>query len=251
MTGVQLVARSDRGRVRERNEDSVAVDPHRGIAALADGMGGLRDGHVASREAVAAAIDHLSGLVDDGPLAVSPGSAVAAAVAAANRRVRSLAAGDGVMGTTLEVLLVTPSGHCTLAHVGDSRAYCLRRGRLELLTRDHSLVQDLVDDGQLRPEQARRALNRNIITRAVGLADTVDPDGVVVDLDAGDVLLLCSDGLWDMLADDDLRRLLDDCRPEPAGLDACADRLVAAANAAGGADNVSLILARPEAPGTR
>ncbi len=247
MIALQLAAGTDRGRVRDRNEDSVAVDEALGAAALADGMGGLRDGHVASREAVAAALDQLRVLSGRGGQSWADYGepAVLAAVRAANDRVWSLARGAMVMGTTLEVLRADPRGGCQLAHVGDSRAYRLPQGgRLELLTRDHSMVQDLVDRGVLRPEQARRSLNRNVITRAVGLAEDLDPDCLSLELGVGDLLLLCSDGLWDMLEDAQIERLLRACRPESEALQACADQLLAAANAAGGMDNVSVVLAR-------
>ncbi|MEQ8859372.1 MAG: protein phosphatase 2C domain-containing protein [Pseudomonadales bacterium] len=240
-----LVARSDRGRVRARNEDSVAVDEALGLAALADGMGGLLDGHEASRAAVEAALEHLRAFDRAGRTAAGAESLVIAAVQAANRQVLAFA-GDraGSMGTTLEVLRLSPDGACQAAHVGDSRTYRLRGGALERLTRDHSMVQDMVERGLLRPEQARAALNRNVITRAVGLADAVEADGVAFDLAPGELVLLCSDGLWDMLDEPQIERLLGGCGPGRAGLDDCADRLVAAANAAGGADNISVVLAR-------
>lgn len=242
--GVQMVARSDRGRVRSRNEDCAAVDEALGVGVLADGMGGLRDGHVASHEAVQAAMDYLRAALTGAPGA-TPEEAPAAAIRAANLRVWGYAQGRSTpMGTTAVVLYLEPQGTCRIAHVGDSRAYRLRRDRMEQLTRDHSLVQDLVERGELLPEQARKALNRNVITRAVGIDEALQPETTVVELGAGELVLLCSDGLWDMLEDADMARLLGSCGPGRGELAACAEALVAAANAAGGLDNVSVVLAR-------
>lgn len=231
-----LAALTDRGRLRQRNEDAVAVDGARGLAALADGMGGLPDGDLASREAVAAALDWLKTRDDGGH------DSLAEAVQAANARVRALAGERGiVMGTTLEVLALDGEGACRLAHVGDSRAYLWRDGRLSRLTRDDSLVQDLVDRGAMSADEAARSSQRNVITRAVGLEAQLEPALMRVTLAGQDLLLLCSDGLWDMLGDDGIAA----CLNAGAGdLRRCADGLVAAANAAGGADNIAVVLAR-------
>jgi len=245
---MEIVARTDRGRLRRRNEDWVAVDEARGLGLLADGMGGLVDGHVASREAVAAA--HL--VLQDALAATAPADDGAtarllhAAVAAANRQVRKVAAQrGGVMGTTLEILWIDAAGCGRLAHVGDSRAYHWRAGTLEPVTRDHSLVQDLVDRGRLDPEAARRSPQRNVITRAVGLDPELAADLTSFELGAGELVLLCSDGLWEMLEDARIAGHLARCGAGREGLAACADALVDHANAAGGLDNVSVLLARP------
>jgi protein phosphatase len=249
---MEIVGRTDRGRLRRRNEDWVALDEELGLALLADGMGGLVDGHVASREAVAAA----RGVLHDALASGEPRDAAAAAallstaVAAANQRVRDLAAArGGVMGTTLEILWLDAGGTCRLAHVGDSRAYHWRAGELELLTRDHSLVQDLVERGHLDAQDARRSPQRNVITRAVGLEGNLEPALVTVELGAGELLLLCSDGLWDMLEDARIAGHLARCGAGRDGLAACADALVQHANEAGGLDNVSVVLARGRRPG--
>lgn len=236
-----MAARSDTGRVRRRNEDSLALDESAGIAVLADGMGGLRDGDVASREACATVLGALRAAPDpsasDAPLS--------AAFAAANERIRRLASsGAGMMGTTLVALCLSATGTCRIANVGDSRAYHYRGATLTPVTRDHSLVQELVDAGQLTAAAARQSPERNVITRAVGLDADLQVDTVAVSVDPGDLLLLCSDGLWDMLDDARLAALLAACGPGDDGLRACADRLIAAANEAGGHDNVSLILLR-------
>lgn len=231
-----LTALTDRGRLRPRNEDAVAVDEALGLAALADGMGGLADGDLASREAVAAALAWLKGR-DDGGL-----DALARAVQSANARVRALADERGaMMGTTLELLALDGDGACRLAHVGDSRAYLWRDGRLGRLTRDDSLVQDLVDRGVMNADEAARSARRNVITRAVGLEAHVEPALMDVNLGREDVVLLCSDGLWDTLGDAGIAARLVTLGDD---LPRCAAALVASANAAGGADNIAVVLAR-------
>lgn len=239
---MEFVARSDTGLLRRRNEDFVAVDGALGLALLADGMGGLPDGHVASRVAADSALVHLRRGPPPAPDGFSS-RALEAAVQVANEQVRRRAGAAG-MGTTLLLASIGASA-ARLAHVGDSRAYLLtNRGGLRQLTRDHSLVQDLVDDGLLDRSQARHAANRNVITRALGLAPMVEPDIEQFTVAAGDLLLLCSDGLWEMLEDDAIVALLKACEPGQDGLAACADALVQAANDAGGHDNVSVVLVR-------
>lgn len=237
---MNLVARTHRGRVRLRNEDTAAVDRSLGVGMVADGMGGLTDGHVASREAVAAALGHLRQRTAFGlPNPVD----LAAALVAANAHLRRLAAGR-LMGTTAVLLCLDGAGHSAIAHTGDSRAYLWHRGRLSTLTRDHSVVQELVDQGALSREAARRSPHRNVITRALGLERDVAPDRIEVTLEAGDLLLLCTDGLWDMLDDAEIAGLLAGCGPADQDLGRCADSLVQAALDAGGHDNVSVVLAR-------
>ncbi len=238
---VDIVARTDTGRARRRNEDCVGVDLARGAAVLADGMGGLADGHLASREAVRGILRFLEEVQPARP----DRPVLEAALAAANRRVRELAAErrDGAMGTTAVVMLLAGDGRCALAWVGDSRAYRYAGGKLEPLSRDHSLVQELVERGELSPEQARHANLRNVITRALGIEPDVQPDGLELLLAPGEMLLLCSDGLWDMLEDDEMARVLERHLRTDRDLTACADALIAGANEAGGLDNVSVVLA--------
>ena len=240
---MELVARSHRGRVRLRNEDSVAVDETHGWGMVADGMGGLHDGHVASREAVAATFAHLR-IAATGP--EPDPEPLAEALVVANARLRRLAAGR-LMGTTGLVLWLDGAGRCALAHAGDSRAYGWQRGRLSCLTRDHSLVQELVDQGVLSPGAARTAPHRNVITRALGIEVDLLPDRTTLALEPGDLVMLCSDGLWDMLEDSEIALLLGACNGGPGSLERCADGLVQAALDAGGYDNVSVVLARAPA----
>jgi len=230
---VRIVARSDPGRVRANNEDCVDFDARLGIAVLADGMGGQNAGEVASEVAVAAVMRELRAAPE------RDGAALALAFEIGNREVRALAAQrrefDG-MGTTLVAVVVTEEG-ALIAHTGDSRAYAFGAGRLTRLTRDHSLVAYLVESGVLTEEQARRAPNRHIVTRAVGMVDSVRCDLTTAPFGGGDVLLLCSDGLTDMVDDDAIAELcarIDD----PAEL---ADALIDLALAYGGLDNVSVV----------
>lgn len=239
---MRIAGITDPGKVRRRNEDAIGWDEQLGVAVLADGMGGLHGGDVASREAVrevlaALAVHGAAGSV------LSDGSLVGM-VQKANRRVWNLHGGrSGVaMGTTLVAAAATSESRCLIAHVGDSRAYRLRDGRLERLTMDHSLVQQLVDEGMLSADEVRFAPNRNVITRALGLEPEVEVSCREIAVAQSDLLLLCSDGLWEMLAD----ALIEDALAAVAAGDAepaqCATTLVAAANAAGGVDNVSVVV---------
>jgi protein phosphatase len=226
-------ALTDTGRRRLGNEDAFVCEPP--LFAVADGMGGAQAGELASRIAAAALEERGAGLRGE--------EAVAAAVRDANERIfrRSLqdpsAAG---MGTTVTVALVDEeAATITIGHVGDSRAYLIRGGRLVQLTDDHSLVAELVRTGRLTQEEAEQHPHRSVITRALGTEEAVDVDTTTFPLEAGDLYLLCSDGLTIMVADEEILELV--ARAE-GDLDAAADALVAAANAAGGEDNVTVVL---------
>jgi protein phosphatase len=238
---MRIAARSDLGRVRDNNEDCVAYDARLGVVVLADGMGGLRAGEVASATAVAAVMEYLA---DHGE--ARGGDALAEtlreALELANRRVRAAADSRreyAGMGTTL-VVGALRDGRFVAAHIGDSRAYRFRGGELARLTDDHSLVQQLVEQGILSPAEARRSPNRNIVTRAVGLEDDVEADVSETDARAGDLFLLCSDGLTDMIDDPAIARccsaLNGDAEPHHV-----VDALIDAALASGGFDNVSVV----------
>lgn len=238
--GVEIAGATDRGQTRERNEDHLALDRGLGVAVVADGMGGLPHGDVASREAVAAVMTYLRAASRP----AAPAS-LTAALSAANQRVRERAGSQGgsLMGTTAVVAGIDGSV-CRIAYAGDSRAYRYRRGELALLTRDHSMVQDMVDRGLLSADAARSSPGRNVITRAVGLEAEFEADSVELTVEAGDLLLLCSDGFWDMLSDVEIAALLAGCGAGQVGLEGCVDVLVAAANDAGGLDNITVVLAR-------
>lgn len=243
---VEIVGRTHTGQVRGNNEDRIGFDAELAIAVLADGMGGLNAGEVASRVAVETIVKTLKACEQINE------DCVERAIDQANTEVLEQSANRGEiggMGTTVVVWTLTPQGQCFIGHVGDSRAYRLRSHALKALTSDHSVVQQMLDDGVLSEGEARVAPNRNIITRAVGLESSVEVDVRSWVHGEGDVFLLCSDGLTDMLSDREIHELLLANVDEAGGgdLEATADSLVAAANTAGGHDNVSVLLIRATA----
>jgi protein phosphatase len=234
----------DTGRARSNNEDCVGIDEALGLAVLADGMGGYNAGEVASDMAVTRLRSELSdALTAPQPLADSAlAEAFRAGARAANRAVyeASLANVDYAgMGTTLVAALFRPHS-VWVGHIGDSRAYRLREGHFEQITRDHSLLQEQLDAGLLTADEAAFSVHRNLVTRAVGVEPEVEVELHEHALRDGDTLLLCSDGLSDMLPD----RVIAELLRENTRLDAAAHALVAAANAAGGRDNISVVLVR-------
>lgn len=223
---------TDPGRRRRRNEDAFVVDPP--LFVIADGMGGAQAGEVAARLAASAFREFHEADILAGP------ERLEAIVQEANRRIYERARSDrdtSGMGTTVTAALVEAGG-IAIGHVGDSRAYRLRGGQIEQLTDDHSLVADLVRSGRLQPEEADQHSQRNVITRALGTDPEVDVDTVEVDAEAGDIFLLCSDGLTTMVGDDEIVRIIHENRT----LDDAAKALVKAANRRGGEDNVTVIL---------
>ena len=235
----------DTGRARTNNEDTVKIDAALGLAVLADGMGGYNAGEVASDMAATTVHAEIATWHQAHP-DTTDDEAVRAALArsaqAANHAVFEAAnhkpeyAG---MGTTLVMALFTEQ-RVWVGHIGDSRAYRLRGGQLEQLSRDHSLLQEQIDAGLLTPEEANYALHRNLVTRAVGVEPEVVLEVHAHDLHAGDVALLCSDGLSDMLPDVAIAQVM---RAHET-LAAMAQGLVDAANAAGGRDNIAVVLVR-------
>lgn len=241
---MDIVGRSDVGKVRSANEDEIVFDAAKGTAILADGMGGLSAGDLASRTAAAVVLDALTQAEQ-----ISE-EIVRAAISRANDRVLALSQlpAGAAMGTTLVVWQDVGLGQCFIAHVGDSRAYRLREQRLEALTEDHSVVQQLINEGIISRSEARISPQRNVITRAVGLETAIEVEVRSWVRTRGDVFLLCSDGLTDMLSEGEVRQVLINHISADGNGDmaAAADDLIAAANAAGGADNVSVLLVRPE-----
>ena len=229
----RAAGQTDTGRRRRQNEDAFVCEPP--LFAVADGMGGALAGELASRLAAAA--------IEEGGLAIQGEEGVAGVVRTANARIFEHSVRDpnaAGMGTTATVALVDEeAGTATLAHVGDSRAYRYRDGLLKQLTTDHSLVGELVRRGRLTEDEAAVHPHRSVITRALGTEADVDVDTLTIDLRAGDLVLLCSDGLSAMVREDEIVRLLEAARSDPH--DAAA-ALIAAANAAGGEDNVTVVL---------
>ena len=258
-TALEFVHATHSGLVRSHNEDAIAIAPDVGLAILADGMGGYNAGEVASGLASEFLLTHLEADLGEwrrelkrrGPdmlhalLQARIDGANAAIIEAADSEPKFYG-----MGTTLVMALFGDDVLTTL-HLGDSRVYRLRDGTLTLLTRDHSLLQDQIDAGLLSAEEARFSTNKNFVTRALGVDIQVDAEIADYDLALGDLYLLCSDGLSDMVADEEIRATLAAADLEGAGsLDAVAQKLVQLANENGGRDNVSVILIRVVAPAT-
>jgi serine/threonine protein phosphatase PrpC len=224
---------TDTGRRRLRNEDAFICEPP--LFAVADGMGGARAGEIAAGLAAAA--------LEEAGSETRGAEGVAELIAEANRRIWERSVADprtAGMGTTVTAALVdASSGTVAIGHVGDSRAYLLRNGELGQLTTDHSLVAELVQSGVLTPEEAERHPQRSAITRALGTEETVDVESFTVPAEPGDLFLICSDGLSTMLADTDITSAIEQAGDD---LERAADSLIAAANARGGEDNVTVVL---------
>jgi PPM family protein phosphatase len=235
LRAADTTCKTDTGRQRRDNEDSAFARAP--VFVVADGMGGAQAGEVASRIAIEA---FERGLPDDG----SAEERLATRVREANNQIyeRSRAdRGRAGMGTTLTAAYVDDA-HVAIAHVGDSRAYLFRDGTLQRLTQDHSLVDELVRRGKLTEEQAAEHPQRSIITRALGPEPDVEVDTWTYPARAGDVVLLCSDGLTSMISEERVRAILE----SHDNLDAAADALIAEANEAGGRDNITVVLFRLE-----
>ena len=239
-------SRTDTGRARANNEDSIACEADAGLAVLADGMGGYAAGEVAAGMATSFLINELGSWLRETQAQASDADvrrAMDICVDNANRAIFNAANTNSQyagMGTTL-VVAVFRGDRVLVGHIGDSRVYRWRDGKLQQITRDHSLLQEQIDAGLITPAQAQFSVHRNLVTRAVGVEDTVLLETHLHDIQDGDTFLMCSDGLSDMLVDDqiaDLMRLRDE------NLDEAAAALVNAANEAGGRDNISVILTR-------
>jgi PPM family protein phosphatase len=235
--------RTDRGLVRQQNEDAVRVSPELGLLVVADGIGGANAGDVASRTAAEVITEHFRNRAQDVADEEEALALAEDAVSAANRAVWAMSQqtpGCEGMGTTVVVGFVG-LGWMTFAHVGDSRLYRLRDGKLVQLTKDHSFIQEVVDQGffPTLADAQRYGIRENILTRGLGTAQDVTVDSGSVELQQGDLFLFCTDGLTGMVADDVLERaLLNDA----ADLDKLAGILVDLACARGGADNVTVAL---------
>ncbi|HYD71600.1 MAG TPA: protein phosphatase 2C domain-containing protein [Candidatus Binatia bacterium] len=221
--------------MRSLNEDAVLNRADIGLWAVADGMGGHESGEVAS----AAVVDALSG-VSNFTTAYAFRDAAAQAMIEANAKLVELSAGRGTMGSTVVALLVH-EGHYACLWAGDSRAYLYRGGALKRLTRDHSVVQEMVDAGAITEDRARAHPRANVITRAVGARERLDVDSVFGPLQSGDRFLLCSDGLTGVVSDREIAEQM-----IRAPLEAAAERLIDQALARGAPDNVSLVLVAAE-----
>ena len=251
---LSLAGMTDTGQVRKLNEDNMLVSDAMPLCAVADGMGGHAAGEVASQIAVETVEEHFASAQRDAaptwPYRPQFTDIIAArmavAVKLANSRIFEESVADANkkgMGCTIDVAFFN-RGHCIIGHVGDSRVYRYRGGRLDQLTIDHSLLNDYKQARDMSPEEIEAFPHKNVVVRALGLAENVSVD-IVVDVYApGDLYLLCSDGLTDMIQDKNIADLI---ARYPGDLDTLASQLVAAANEAGGKDNISAVLARIEA----
>ena len=249
---VQAVGLTDTGKVREHNEDSIALDGDIGLFVLADGMGGYNAGEVASGIAVNVVSNGLMPELRSGrelsKIDVQSGLTHAALllsqqIASANKGIYEAAQARpecAGMGTTI-VTAVFFGNRVSIGHIGDSRCYRLRGDKFEQLTHDHSLLQEQIDSGQLTPEQARYSLNKNLVTRALGIEAIVPADIAEYRLEANDIYLLCSDGLTDMVEPEVVQGIVEGKRMDLAE---AAAELVDLANQNGGRDNISVIMVR-------
>lgn len=246
---LQIVSVTDPGRVRGHNEDCIESRPETGVVVLADGMGGYNAGEVASGMAtslIAAGMVNawtkpaLKNMEREQASAYSQ-QLLQAEVGKANKAIFEAAQKDpqcAGMGTTLVACLFYDN-FLTVGHIGDSRLYRLRNDALEQITRDHSLLQEQIDSGLITKEDARSSHNKNLVTRALGIDPEVDAEIHSYEVLEGDLYLLCSDGLNDMIEDEEIQMTLIALR---SNLDLTAQQLVQAANDAGGRDNISVML---------
>lgn len=249
MSGLVMTGRTDTGMVRDHNEDCFLIVPESGIAMLADGMGGHLAGEVASALAVDRITHHLLKAFAERRQTRAGGhpsfeaQTLVEAIKGANAAIyeASLAKPEqSGMGTTI-VVASFHDHRLTVAHVGDSRLYRYRRGTLRQITEDHSMVQELLNRGLISADEARTSVNRNLVTRALGVDPVVEVDVREERVENGDLYLLCSDGLNDVLSDDEIAATLG---RHPDDLDEAARQLIAEVNRRGGPDNVSIVLVR-------
>lgn len=238
---MKIVAKTDIGLRRESNQDSYAAGELPGAVAWAvvcDGMGGAAGGNYASSTAVKVISERITSSYRAGMSASSIRNMLTSAIAAANISVYDMSKSDPEltgMGTTVVVAIVVDN-NVFIAHAGDSRAYILSDGSLNQLTKDHSIVQEMIDHGTLTPDEARVDPRKNIITRALGVDSELRIDFDIADIDENDVLILCTDGLTNFVEPQEIYELTDDGK-----FYEYAERLVARANSNGGGDNITVV----------
>ena len=252
---IGAVELTDTGMVRDHNEDAIGSQREAGLFVLADGMGGYNAGEVASAIAVKTVMDLVSeAVLREDRAAIEPDTGfmrqtivLRDAITRANKIIHQTAhshSGCEGMGTTIVACLFYDD-RISIAHVGDSRLYRVRQGRLEQITLDHSLLQELVDRGFYSREEAERSTNRNYVTRALGVEPRVEVDLQEVDVEKDDIFVLCSDGLPDMVDDEDIHLTISTFS---ANLDTAGQQLIQLSNDHGGKDNVSVIIAQALEP---
>ncbi|MBE5783846.1 MAG: Stp1/IreP family PP2C-type Ser/Thr phosphatase [Clostridiales bacterium] len=235
---MKVVSRTHKGNVRLQNQDALLVQEGvHGLFGVADGMGGHNAGDVASRMAVLLLGRVLEGAKPDEALLRGGLEEVNLMIYEEQQKDASLSG----MGTTLTAIWEDEE-RILLGHVGDSRAYRLRKGKLEQMTQDHSMVAELLRDGLITKEQARHHPHRNVITRALGAGETVDPDIISLDKKLGDKYLICSDGLSEYVSEAEMERIL-----KRTPLEEAANQFLSMALEGGGRDNISLVIAEVSA----
>jgi PPM family protein phosphatase len=240
---LDIASLSDTGQVRAGNEDATALAPDLGVVILADGMGGYNAGEVASGMACALLKNEIETSLSASLQTAVEHHLLQGAIGRTNDAIVQLANSQAQyagMGTTL-VLALFHGQQITVAHLGDSRLYRLRGKQLQQITADHSVLQAQIDAGILTKEQARVSQNKNLVTRALGVEATVQAEIHTWPTEPGDLYLLCSDGLSDMVEDSDIETMLNNYGHQ---LPLCADQLIAAANQNGGRDNITAILVK-------
>ena len=239
----EICTETDPGMTRENNEDAVAVDSLSGLCILADGMGGYNAGEIASGMACAFIKSEMSRWLSQAGKnanAKEVKRALEICVQNANHSIFNAANSNPQytgMGTTLVVGVFQP-GRLMLGHIGDSRCYRLRGSDFQQITKDHSLLQEQIDAGLITPEQALTSSNKNLVTRALGVEDAVLLDVTEHRVEEGDIYMMCSDGLSDMVRD----HLIADIMLGHSSLEEKGRQLIAAANEGGGRDNISVVL---------
>ncbi len=237
---MKIVAKSDKGMVRKTNQDAYAVSEANDSyawAVVCDGMGGVAGGNVASRLAVDVISEKIRAALNENMRDSSIRNLLECAINAANVEVYDMACNNEElqgMGTTV-VCTVVKNNQAIIAHAGDSRAYLVSNNDLQQITTDHSLVQSLVDQGKITKEEAFNHPNKNLITRALGTDNNIEVDFDEVDVDNGNAILLCSDGLSNFVTDEDIIK-----NYENEDFETFADRLVDIANGNGGRDNITI-----------
>lgn len=248
---IQIANVSDVGKRRPHNEDSTLSDSHEGLVILADGMGGYKAGEVASAIAVSSAHHEIlnglakiqRGQIDENSGLSLESEVIKKSIILVNSEIYNTAQTDQQcqgMGTTIIVVLFH-NNKCTIGHVGDSRVYRKRGESFAQITKDHSLIQELIDRGLYSPEEAVKHAPKNLVTRAMGIDSKVEVDIGEENVQPGDIYMLCSDGLNDMVVDEEIHLTLS---KDSANLVQAADELVRLANSKGGKDNISIILVK-------
>ena len=253
---ITVVRQTHTGLLREHNEDAIASDCSIGLLLLADGMGGYKAGEVASEIAVLMIAAELTDAMQQSSryrlssaVRLPEAKMMLDAVKKANATIYQISQNEpqcAGMGTTLVAAIFT-SNQLVVGHIGDSRLYRLRDQVLTQLTEDHSLIQEQINAGLISLEQAESSTKKNLVTRALGVDETVELELQVVDVLVGDVYLLCSDGLSDLVKDATIAKILNDANHD---MTVAANQLIDTANDHGGSDNISVIIAQVNKPFT-